>query len=166
MDALDITVKYLPWLIAVLGILVLILIPGKLIAFGAFVVVIAISVMVYNSAIKARHNRDSALVSIVVTHDAKQCGSNTPILVVIKNASARPAARVAWNIGAYLPGNSVNLVWYGRTGKEWEQTYSSDSPIEAGATAQKCLPVPTLQTSQFAHTLEYRAIFETVEFGN
>lgn len=166
MDALGNSINYLPWLIAALGIVLLILIPRKLIAFGAFVFVIAISVMVYHSATKARHNRDSGLVSIVVTHDVKQCGTDTPILVVITNASARPAARIAWNIGAYMPGNSVNLVWYGRTGKEWEQAYSSDSPIEAGATAQKCLPVPALQTSQFAHTLEYRAIFETAEFGN
>lgn len=166
MDALDITVRYLPWLIAVLGVVLLIFIPRKLIALGAFAVVVAISVAVYHSATKARHDRDAARVSIVVTHDANLCGNDTPLRVEIKNGSARQLARVAWNIGAYAPGSSTNLVWYGRTGKEWEQPYSSDSPIEAGASARSCLPVPTLQTGQFAHTHEYRAIYAAVEFGD
>jgi hypothetical protein len=166
MDALDITVEYLPWLSGILGIVLLILVPKKLIALGAFAVIMAIAVVVYHSGTKARHDRDTARVSLVVTHDANRCGSNTPLLVEIRNGSAWPVARIAWNVGAYMPGNSMNFVWYGRTGKEWEQPYSSDSPIAAGATAQKCLPVPTLQTSQFAHTLEYRAIYATMDFGD
>lgn len=165
MDLVSLVVEYLPWVTAIAGIILLILIPKKVYAFAVFAVVLATGVVVYYNADKARNERDSAAVSISVMHDAKKCGENVPLLVVIHNGSARAARTVAWNIAAYAPGDTRNLVWYGRTGSEWDKPYSSDRALGSGETASYCYGVPTLTTSMYPHNLAYEAIYKSVAFA-
>ncbi len=165
MDSASLVVEYLPWATAIVGIALLILIPTKVYAFAVFAVVIAIGVVVYYYVDKARDERDSAAVSISVTHDAKTCGESVPLLVVVNNGSPRAVTKVAWNIAAYVPEDNRNLAWYGRTAAEWDTQYSSDRVLVPGDSASYCYGVPILKTSIYSHNLTYGAIHKSVEFG-
>lgn len=165
MDIGGFIVEYLPWLTAAVGIALLILIPKKIIALFAFLIVMALAVVSYHYVEKARYEREAALVTISVAHDVKTCGEGTPLSVLVVNGSSQTATGVSWNIAAHMQGDTGNLVWYGRTGKEWDQPYSADRAVGPGESVQRCFAVPTLKSGLYPHTLEYKAIYKTVVFG-
>jgi hypothetical protein len=165
MNVGSLIVEYAPWRTALVGIALLILIPKKVYAFVLFGVFIVFGVFVYYFVDKAESERNATAVTVSVAHDAKKCREEMPLLVVVRNASAKAVSKVSWNIAAHIPGDTTNLVWYGRTGKEWDRPYFTGRVLGQGESASYCHKVPTLKTSMFPHYLEYEAVFKSVEFA-
>ena len=158
-------VEYTVWLMALLGVALLIAMPKKVYALILVGVCNAMGAYFYYFAGYGVRDRNPMAVTVSIRHDATTCREDAPLLVVVSNGSAAAVSKVRWQVAAHLPGDTTNLVSYGRIDEEWDVPYSSDRPIGKGESASYCHKVPTLKTSMLPNDLEYEAVFKSVQFA-
>lgn len=101
----------------------------------------------------ARHNARLESLTITLRHDRQQCPAERPLHISLHNPQAQRLDRLNWQIEAWLPGESINLVQVHYDNPR----YSLPQPLPAGQTWQDCLPLPALRRGYRAASLEYRA---------
>ncbi|WP_417660292.1 multidrug transporter [Pseudomonas sp.] len=115
-----------------------------------------IGLFIVASAVIWQENREKnqlAELELRFIYDPQNCPADQPLAVTLKNASQNPMLSLQWELAAYRPGDSVNLV---------ENTY--DSPryngpgdLQPGASWKSCLPLPAIRSGYRASSLEFRA---------
>ncbi|PYG81996.1 MULTISPECIES: multidrug transporter [unclassified Pseudomonas] len=92
----------------------------------------------------------------------EQCPADRTLRVTMKNGNDVPLTELRWRVGAYAPGDTVNLA---------ENTYNAPryrgpSELQPGAEWADCLPLPPLRSGYRPQTLEFRAEHLQGTFAN
>jgi hypothetical protein len=81
--------------------------------------------------------------------------------VLITNASSKTVLSVAWELEAYVPGHSSNVVPYG------SGIYSSDAILKPGFMQSWCYPLPKFEGTGLAPALlDLKVVSPRVTFAN
>nr|WP_314574475.1 multidrug transporter [uncultured Pseudomonas sp.] len=83
----------------------------------------------------------------------QQCPIGRPLLVLIDNGNDVPLQELRWKVGAYAPGDTVNLADDTYTAPR----YRGPGELLPGSQWQDCLPLPPLRSGYRPQTLEFRA---------
>lgn len=102
---------------------------------------------------ESRETRHLAHLELRLAYAPQHCPADRPLALELKNGSQAALLELRWQIAAYRPGDSINLV---------ERLYESPryrgpGELLPGATWQDCLPLPSLRSGYRASTLEFRA---------
>jgi hypothetical protein len=102
---------------------------------------------------EGRDTHDLARLELRLDYAPDSCPADRPLALTLKNRSDAALLELQWQIAAYRPGDSVNLI------ERLYATphYSGPGELLAGADWQTCLPLPTLRSGYRASTLEFRA---------
>lgn len=87
------------------------------------------------------------------TYDPQNCPADRPLALTLKNASPKPLLELQWEMAAYRPGDSVNLV----ENTYESPRYSGPGDLLPGSTWNNCLPLPPIRSGYRASSLEFRA---------
>jgi hypothetical protein len=101
---------------------------------------------------QSRETQQLARIQLRLDYAPERCPANRPLGLVVQNASDASLLTLRWQIAAYRPGDSVNLVEYTYESPR----YRGPGKLLPGATWQDCLPLPTLRSGYRASTLEFR----------
>lgn len=100
-----------------------------------------------------RESNQLARLDLRLQYAPELCPADLSLRVSMKNANSVPLTELRWQVGAYAPGDTVNLA---------ENTYSTPryrgpGDLLPGAEWNDCLPLPPLRSGYRAQTLEFRA---------
>ena len=110
----------------------------------------------------SREASQLARLDIRLSYAPGQCPADRALHVSIRNANKAPLSELRWRVGAYAPGDTVNLA---------ESTYAAPryrgpGELQAGAEWNDCLPLPPLRAGYRPQTLEFRAEHLQGTFAN
>ncbi|MGH8354026.1 MAG: multidrug transporter [Pseudomonas sp.] len=88
-----------------------------------------------------------------LSYAPERCPADRPLALELKNGSDTPLLELRWKIGAYAPGDSVNLA----ENLYDAPRYRGPGELLPGASWRDCLPLPPLRHGYRAATLEFRA---------
>lgn len=115
-----------------------------------------IGLFIVASTVIWQENREKghlAELELRFNYDPQNCPADRPLAVTLNNASPNPLLELQWQLAAYRPGDSVNLV---------ENTYESPrytgpGDLQPDSSWSNCLPLPPLRSGYRASSLEFRA---------
>lgn len=94
-----------------------------------------------------------AQLEVQMHYSTQDCAAARPLHVTLTNHSAKSLKRLRWEVAAYSPGSSLNLV-----GSGYEDPQYQGSPdLQPNAQWQTCLPLPPIRAGYRASQLEFRA---------
>ncbi|MFJ3482448.1 multidrug transporter [Pseudomonas sp. NPDC090202] len=101
----------------------------------------------------SRESRRLDRLQLLMDYRPQQCPAGRPLLVLIDNGNDVPLKELRWRVGAYAPGDTVNLT---------EDTYTAPryrgpGELLPGSQWQDCMPLPPLRPGYRPQTLEFRA---------
>jgi hypothetical protein len=102
---------------------------------------------------ESRVNRHLANLELRLDYAPDHCPADRPLAITLRNASPAPLMELNWQVAAYRPGDSVNLV----ENRYDTPRYSGPGDLQPGASWEHCLPLPILRSGYRASTLEFRA---------
>lgn len=94
-----------------------------------------------------------AQLEVQMIYNAKVCSAARPIHVSLINRSAKPLKSLRWEIAAYSPGSSLNVM---NSGYE-DPRYQGSPELQPEAQWETCLSVPPLRSGYRGGQLEFRA---------
>lgn len=100
-----------------------------------------------------REARLLAQLDVKMMYSAQVCPAARPLHVTLVNHSAKSLKTLRWEVAAYSPGSSLNLM---SSGYE-DPTYQGSPDLQPDAQWQTCLPLPPLRAGYRASQLEFRA---------
>ena len=100
-----------------------------------------------------REAQQLARLELRIIYAPDQCPADRPLHLILRNGNDVPLTALGWRLGAYVPGDTVNLADNLYTAPR----YRGPGELQAGASWQDCLPVPPLRAGYRAQTLEFRA---------
>lgn len=118
----------------------------------------------YFEAEKNERKRQKDSVTVSISYDLKACSAEYPLLIAIKNGSKKRVNKVSWNIGAFKPGYSNNIVDYGYS-SEYGTPYSSDKILNSGQGNGLCYKVPSIEGSHDPKLLNWSAVRKSIDFN-
>lgn len=81
------------------------------------------------------------------------CPGDRPLRARLRNGSDAVLHELRWQVGAYQPGDSINLA-----AQRYDSPhYRVPQTLLSGSTWQECLPLPPLRPGYRASSLEFRA---------
>ncbi|WNW13536.1 multidrug transporter [Pseudomonas sp. DTU_2021_1001937_2_SI_NGA_ILE_001] len=109
-----------------------------------------------------RETRQLERLDLRLSLARQSCPADRPLQIRLTNTNSVPLVELRWQVGAYAPGDTVNLV---------DNTYTSaryrgPGELQAGAAWQECLPLPTLRSGYRPDSLEFRAEHLQGSFSN
>ncbi len=81
------------------------------------------------------------------------CPGDRPLRAQLRNGSDAVLHELRWQIGAYQPGDSINLA----DSRYDSPRYRAPHTLLPGSAWQECLPLPPLRPGYRAGSLEFRA---------
>ncbi len=148
-------------LFAIIFLIVLIRFPRQTLSvIGLLIVGIIIlwhtTITIPENARKARDGK----IQLLVSYNTEVCSPEYPLNIVIVNKSDKTIADTNWELAAYIPGHSSNLVDY--SGED----YSCDKIIKAGESWSICYKLPEkLESSNYElGKLEYKIQYRRFNF--
>ena len=114
----------------------------------------AIAFIAYNnsSSQSTYVDRDSQ-VKVSVSYNATACSAAFPLRTTISNSADTAISSIEWNVAAYVPGRSSNIVEYNPS--RWP--YSSDYILEANHQITLCYKAPELTELKEPSSLRWEA---------
>jgi hypothetical protein len=100
-----------------------------------------------------------ARVVIQAKYGAEECKGDKPLHVFIGNASSKTVKAVRWELKAYVPGHSTDVMDY------LSKDYTSDAILEPNKGISYCYPVPKLNTNVDPALLEYKTAHPDITFA-
>lgn len=94
-----------------------------------------------------------AQLEVQMMYHAQECPTSRPLHVTIINHSGKPLKSLRWEVAAYSPGSSLNLM---SSGYE-DPLYQGSPDLQPDAQWQTCLPMPPLRAGYRASQLDFRA---------
>lgn len=92
-------------------------------------------------------------VQVQLRYAPDQCPADRPLQVTLENGSDAALTILRWDVAAYRPGETINLVR-----QRYESPrYRGPEALLPGKRWQDCLPLPDLATGYRPSTLEFRA---------
>jgi len=92
-------------------------------------------------------------LKVTISYEPRQCPAARPLLARLANHSDRRVSQLSWRIAAYVPNSHLNVA----QGSFEKPDYSLPADLQAGASWQSCLPLPTLRSGYRASTLSFGA---------
>lgn len=94
-----------------------------------------------------------ARLELQLRHAPAECPADRPLAVHLHNGSRLPLRELRWQVAAYAPGDSVDLV----EDRYDRPHYVAPGALPPGSDWQACLPLPALRHGYRAQSLEFRA---------
>jgi len=152
------------WIAIIVGVILLIIFPKQILAILGVLVLAVAAIFFYSQEQENKRQREKDRVQVSVKYDKKNCSEEYPLLIVIRNTGYKPVNKVSWNIAAYRPGYSSNVVSYGTYSSSWNAPYSTDKILKKDETNWLCYKVPTIQGKLDPATLKYEITNKSVVF--
>lgn len=100
-----------------------------------------------------RETSQLARLDLRLSYAPDQCPADRALRVQMKNGNDAPLTALAWRVGVYAPGDTVNLA---------ESTYNAPryrgpGDLQPGAEWSDCLPLPPIRAGYRPQTVEFRA---------
>jgi len=102
-------------------------------------------------------SRELAKVVVTASYDAANCTEEKPLRVFMENRSSKTVKAVSWDLEAYVPVHSTNLIDYA--------DYKSDTILKPNQFVSYCYPPPKLKANVDPALLEYKIAHTHVTFG-
>lgn len=90
------------------------------------------------------------------------CPAAQPLRITLDNHSPEPLRNLRWEVGAYSPGSSLDLV----TSNYDAPQYRGPGDLQPGQRWESCLPLPPLRAGYRGSSLEFRAERMQGRFAN
>lgn len=100
-----------------------------------------------------REVKQLARLELRISYAPEQCPADRPLQLKMNNGNDVPLTELRWRIGAYAPGDTVNLADNQYTAPR----YRGPGELQAGGSWEDCLPMPPLRPGYRPQTLEFRA---------
>lgn len=81
------------------------------------------------------------------------CPAAQPLRITLNNHSLSPLRSLRWEVAAYSPGSSLNLV----TSDYDAPQYRGPGDLQPGQRWESCIPLPSLRPGYRSNSLEFRA---------
>jgi hypothetical protein len=104
----------------------------------------------------AWRSRELAKVLVTASYDAANCTGEKPLHVLIENRSSKTVKAVSWDLEAYVPMHSTNLIDYA--------DYKSDTILKPNQFVSYCYPLPKLNFNVDPTLLEYKIARPDITF--
>ncbi|WP_323847035.1 hypothetical protein [Microbulbifer magnicolonia] len=153
------------WVAIIIGIILIFIFPKQMGVLGAVVVGGMGAIYLYLQVDENSKRRDLEAVSIVVKYDTSICSEEYPIAINFKNGSRKVVENIKWNIGAYRPGYSDNIVNYGSYGGEYSTPYESHKILAPNQTFGVCYKAPSLKLGVSPNTVNWSIVNKYVGFA-
>lgn len=122
-----------------------------------------IATYLYFEAEKTNRENQRKSVKISIIYSDGICNKKFPIYVKINNNSKKIVNKISWNIGAYKPGYSNNVVNYSYS-SEYDTPYSSDKILKPNQQFAACYKVPKLSGKFSPKKLNWSAVRKNINF--
>lgn len=151
------------WIALIIGIVLIFIFPKQMGVLAAVVVVGIAGIYLYLQAEENDRKKQRDSVAISVIYGSSVCSSEYPIVVNIKNGSRKTVKKVRWNIGAFKPGYSNNVVEYGYS-SEYSTAYESDKILAPNQSYGVCYKTPKLKSGNKPDSVNWSAVSKSVVF--
>jgi hypothetical protein len=152
------------WVAIIIGIILLFVFPKQMgMIIGLVVVGIGGAYFYFEEEAKERKRQRNSVI-INISYDLNACSTGYPLHVTINNQSKKRVDKVSWNVGAFRPGYSNNIVDYGYSG-EYDTPYSSDKILNSGQGSGSCYTAPAIEGDHDPKILSWSVIHKRVEFS-
>jgi hypothetical protein len=94
-----------------------------------------------------------AQLELRLTYAPDVCSAAQPLRVTLDNHSPAPLQSLRWEVAAYSPGSSLNLV----TSNYDAPQYRGPGDLRPAQRWESCTPLPPLRPGYRSSSLEYRA---------
>ncbi|MCQ4320150.1 multidrug transporter [Stutzerimonas stutzeri] len=94
-----------------------------------------------------------AQLQLRMAYAPTSCPAGQPLLIILDNHSPKPMRNLSWDVAAYSPGSSLNLV----TSNYGAPQYRGPGNLQPGQRWQSCAPLPPLRSGYRSSNLEFRA---------
>ena len=81
------------------------------------------------------------------------CPAGLPLRIILDNHSPKPMRSLSWEVAAYSPGSSLNLV----TSNYDAPQYRGPGDLQPGQRWHSCAPLPPLRAGYRSRNLDFRA---------
>lgn len=110
---------------------------------------------------QAARAADGAKVLVTVKYSDGACKADHPMQVYISNLSSRTVNAVTWELEAYVPGHSTNVVPF------LNRTNSSDAILKPGFSQTVCYALPKFEGTELPPALlDFKVVSPMVTFSN
>ena len=152
------------WVAVVLGVILLIgMFPKQMLGILGVLVLLIATVFLYFQGQADERQREKDSVQVSVKYDEETCNEEFPLFVAVRNTGYNPVNKVSWNLAAYRPGYSSNVISYG-TDFSWDTPYYTDKILNTGEEIRLCYKVPTIDGKFDPGALNYEITNKTVVF--
>jgi hypothetical protein len=103
-------------------------------------------------------------VTISIKYDTSLCTNEYPLLANIKNGSNKTVKKISWNVAAYRPGYSNNIVEYEAYTSEHSAPYESDKILSPNQGFSLCYKPPQLSSGIEPTAVTWNAVSKNVVF--
>jgi hypothetical protein len=94
-----------------------------------------------------------AQLELQMSYAPSRCPAGQPLLIKLDNHSPKPMQSLRWEVAAYSPGSSLDLV----TSSYNAPQYQGPGDLQPGQRWESCAPLPPLRSSYRSSNLEFRA---------
>lgn len=100
-----------------------------------------------------REERLLAQLELRMSYAPGDCPAGRPLRITLDNHSAEPLRSLRWEVAAYSPGSSLNLV----SSNYDSPQYRGPGDLQPGQNWTSCAPLPPLRAGYRSASLEFRA---------
>jgi len=152
------------WIAIIIGIILIFIFPKQMGVLAAVLVAGIVAIFLYFQAEENDRKRQNDAVSITVNYDKSVCSAEYPIVVNFRNGSRKTVTKISWNIGAFKPGYSNNVVDYGPYSSEYSTPYESDKILAPNQAYGLCYKAPSLKDGNAPASVSWRVVNKDVTF--
>lgn len=153
------------WIAIIVGIILVFVFPKQMGILVAVVVIAIGAIYLYLYVDENNRKKQIEAVSISVAFNAEACSEEYPIAVNFKNGSKKTVEKIRWNIGAYRPGYSDNIVNYGTYSGEYSTPYETDRILSPGQTFGLCYKAPLLKSGASQSEVTWTIVRKSINFA-
>jgi hypothetical protein len=99
-------------------------------------------------------------IVLKANYDAAKCGGEKPLHVSLGNTGTRTVVAIAWELQAYVPGHSYNLV------DSLSRNYLADAILKPNDGISYCYQLPKFNDTVDPALLEFKIVRPDVTFAN
>lgn len=103
-----------------------------------------------------------AQLELRLAYAPADCPAAQPLRVTLDNRSPKPLRSLRWEVGAYSPGSSLDLV----TSNYDSPRYRGHGDLQPDERWESCMPLPPLRPGYRGSSLEFRAERIQGHFGD
>jgi hypothetical protein len=126
--------------------------------FALFAVLFGLSSVQEEQRRKAERAEEANVV-VTANYRVADCPAEKPLEVLIMNGSSKTVKAVSWDLEAFVPGHSTNLL-------DYATSYNSDAILKPNQFVAYCYPPPKLKYADVdAALLEFKIARPFIEFA-